>query len=232
MTGRWPVGGHAPRRAILERTGQRALVLLLGVLAVVLGGQGSAAAEPPFAVNELLTDRAGVLGTEADQVQQALEAVRTETGGALHVVLVDSFEGTTGDWTEQAASRSQIGSSYLLLAISVQDHTYSWWLGGGSPWDATEVEELISTAAEPGILAGDWSGATTMVAEGLRTGEVPAAAADEAHGDEDVRSSSATTTAVVGGLALVLLAAYQLFRSVTAGEDEPAGTERQPLTNA
>jgi uncharacterized membrane protein YgcG len=191
------------------------LVVLLGLLALLSTAIPTAAAEPPIAVDQLLTDRGGVLGTETAEAQQALEALREETAGALHVVLVSSFDGATGaDWVEQVATQSDIGSSYLLLAITTEGHTYEWWLGDTAPWDATRVDEVITAAGEPEVVAGNWAGAITAVAEGLRTGEIPAA--DTSNEAETSEWTSATTTAVVGFVILFVLAGHQLSRRAAA----------------
>jgi hypothetical protein len=211
-----------PSRGV--RRWHRVGAVLVAVLAFLLARPGSAAAEPPFAVDQLLTDRAAALGADPTQVQQALEAVRAGTGGALHVVLVSSFDGATGDdWAEQVAAQSDIGSSYLLLAVAVEDHTYEWWLGDTAPWDVTEVEQLVTAAAQPRVVDGDWGGAITALAEGLRTGEIP----ESAGGDEEETSewSAATTTAVVGSVVLLLLASHQLSRRAAARREQARAGE-------
>jgi uncharacterized membrane protein YgcG len=200
----------------------RVVAVLVGVLAFLLARPASASAEPPFAVDQLLTDRVGALGADPAPVQQALEAVRAETGGALHVVLVSSLEGATEDgWAEQVAAQSDIGSSSVLFAVAVEDHTYEWWLGDTAPWDVTAVEQLITTAAQPRVVDGDWNGAITALAEGLRTGEIPESAGGE---EETAEWSTATTTAIVGTVVLVLLAGHQLSRrSATRREQTRTG---------
>ena len=193
--------------------------MLFGVLAFLALGVHPAAAEPPVAVDQLLTDRGGALEADTAEVQQALEAVRLETGGSLHVVLVSSFDDVAGaDWVEQVAARSDIGSSYLLLAISTEGHTYEWWLGDTAPWEATNVGEVVSATGEPAVVAGDWASAITAVAEGLRTGEIPAAA-DLEHEDEAPVSTSATITAYVGFAALFVLAGHQFVRRAGGRQD-------------
>jgi hypothetical protein len=187
---------------------RRAVTVLIGLLALLLTGTAPAAADPPFAVQDLLTDRVGALGPEAAEVRNTLEAVRNETGGALHVVLVDGFEQADADWAEQVAAQSNLGSSYLLFAIAVDDSQYQWWLGDTFPWDVEQVDQLITTAAQPEVLNGNWSGAVTALADGLRTGEIP----DAPDGSGASSWTGATTTAVIGGAALVLLAAHQLSR--------------------
>ena len=192
-----------------SHTVRHVLTVLAGLLAFVLTGTGPAAAESPFAVTELLTDRAVVLGADAAELQRTLEALREETGGSLHVVLVSSFDGIASGWAEAAATQSNLGSSYLLVAMAVEDNEYQWWLGDDFPWDVTQVDQLITAAAQPEILNGNWSGAVTGLADGLRTGEIPETAEDAAG---STSWSGATTTAVIGGALLVLLAAHQLSR--------------------
>jgi hypothetical protein len=205
---------------------RRVLTVVVSLLAFVLTGAGPAAAETPFAVEELLTDRAGVLGTDSAEVQRVLEAVRDETGGSLHVVLVPTFDGATGsDWAEGVAAQSDLGSSYLLLAMAVEGNQYEWWLGDTFPYDVTEVDQLITAAAQPGVVAGDWSGAITALAQGLRSGEIPEGA-EEAGGS---RWSAGRTTAIVGGAALVLLAAHQLSRRTGARRTQSSDTEQQGM---
>ena len=214
-------GRPGPFRSMLAR--QRLLTVLLGVLAFLSAGLGPAVAGSPVGVDQLLTDRVGALGTETSEVQAALEAVRQETGGTLNVVLVSAFDEAAGaDWAEQVATQSDIGSSYVLLAIDVEGHTYQWWLGDTAPWGVTEVEQLMIAAARPQVVAGNWAGAITAVAEGLRTGDVPAVAGENEGGAAE--SSAATTTAVVGFVLLFLLAGYQFSRRTTARQRQPSDT--------
>ena len=204
--------------------------MLLAALALLLTSPNPAAAESPFPVDELLTDRVGALGAETAEVRQALESVREETGGALHVVLVSSFDGAAGaDWAEQVATQSDIGSSYLLLAIAVEGHTYEWWLGDATPWDVTTVEQLITAAARPEVAAGNWDSAITAVAEGLRTGEIPTVAVSSEA--QDSEWSAATTTAVIGSAVLIVLAAYQLSRR-GQGQGETDQQQAGPASGA
>jgi uncharacterized membrane protein YgcG len=65
----------------------RRLSVLIGVLAVLVLGAGSAAAEPPLRLDDRVTDRAGVLGTDGvAQVEAAVERLRAERGVDLFVV--------------------------------------------------------------------------------------------------------------------------------------------------
>jgi hypothetical protein len=212
-----------PRASLNASARYRILAVVVGVVAFLSTSPAPAVARSPVHVNQLLTDRVGALGTEADEVQQALEAVRRETDGTLYVVLVSGFgAGTGADWVEQVTTQSDIGPSHVLLAIDVAGPTYEWRLGDAAPWDVTEVEELITTAAEPEILEGHWAAAITAVAEGLRDGDLPAVAGHDEGGAAE--SSTATTTAVIGTIALVALAGYQFSRRTTARDRQTSET--------
>lgn len=186
----------------------RLITVLAGLAVLVLTGTGTAVAEPPFPVDDLLTDPNGVLGSDAAEVRRTLEAVRDETGGSLHVVLVPSFEEAGADWAEQVAAQSELGSSYFLFAMAVEDGEHQWWLGDTFPYDATEVDQLMTTAAQPEAINGNWSALVTALAEGLRTGEIPAGGEEAG----EAGWSAATTSAVIGGVLIVWLAARQLSR--------------------
>ena len=84
------------------------------------------------------------------------------------------------------------------------------------------MEQLMIAAARPQVVAGNWAGAITAVAEGLRTGDVPAVAGENEGGAAE--SSAATTTAVVGFVLLFLLAGYQFSRRTTARQRQPSDT--------
>lgn len=204
----------------------RVITVLAGFVVLLLTGKGPAFAEPPFAVDELLTDPNDVLGTEAAALQSTLEAVRDETGGSLYVVLVDSFEEAGADWAEQVATQSDLGSSYLLLAMAVNDNGYQWWMGDTFPWDVNQVEELIVAAAQPQVLNGNWSGAVTGLADGLRTGEIP----ETADGAGGTDWTAATTSAVIGGALLLLLAAHQWSRRSEAKQTRASEAQAQDPT--
>ncbi|MGY1915170.1 TPM domain-containing protein [Blastococcus sp. SYSU DS0973] len=204
----------------------RLITVLVGLAVLVLTGTGPAVAEPPFPVDDLLTDPNGVLGSDAAEVRRTLEAVRDETGGALHVVLVSSFEEAGADWAEQVATQSELGSSYLLFAMAVEDNEYQWWLRDTFPYDATEVDQLVTTAAQPEVINGNWSAAVTALAEGLRTGEIPSGGEEAG----EAGWSAATTSAVIGGVLLVLLAARQLSRRSQPTQTKAADAQAQGPT--
>jgi hypothetical protein len=149
----------------------RTLSLLAAVLAVlVLGGAGTAVAEPPFRVADRVTDRAGVLDpAQTAQVRQAIDRLAAERGYDLFVVLVDSFDGLDGqEWADDAANRSQLGVQDVLLAVAVGDRAYGLSDGRGLP----RVRQPGRRHPQPGRRAA--AAHERLVRRGDRPGRRPA----------------------------------------------------------
>ena len=68
----------------------RRRIALLVVLITGAMPAGIAMAEQPVALEAPVTDEAGVLGADADEVEDAVAELRAETGIALSAVLVPS----------------------------------------------------------------------------------------------------------------------------------------------
>nr|WP_243851081.1 TPM domain-containing protein [Modestobacter marinus] len=163
-------------------------------------------AEQPVALEAPVTDRAGVLGADADEVEDAVAELRAETGIALSAVLVPSFDGETddADWAELTAMESGLGAEEVLLAVATDEAAYEWWIGDESTLQPDAVRALADEQVEPAVVDGDWSGAVVAMADGLQSTDVV---------DPAMPSWSAARTAVVvlvlGG---VLTALYLVTR--------------------
>jgi hypothetical protein len=151
----------------------RRLSVLIAVLAVLMLGAGSAAAEPPMRLDDRVTDRAGVLGADGvAQVQAAIERLRAETGVDLFVVFVESFDGAGGqEWADETAVRSQLGEEDVLLAVAVGDRAYGVSVADGFPISESRVDEIRTEEVEPRLSAGAWAGAAVAMADGLRSSD-------------------------------------------------------------
>jgi TPM domain len=187
------------------------LSVLIGMLAALVLGAGSAAAEPPLRLDDRVTDRAGVLGPGGvAQVEEAVERLRSERGVDLFVVFVESFDGAGGqEWADQAAVRSQLGEEDALLAVAVGDRAYGVSVADGFPISESLVDEVRTEDVEPRLSAGAWAGAAVALADGLRSGG----------------GGGATLGLVLAGGAVAIGAgAYVLHRRRRrAGEAVPAG---------
>src|ERR687895_2011580 len=150
----------------------RRLSVLIAVLAVLMLGAGRAAAEPPMRLDDRVTDRAGVLGTDGvAQVQAAIERLRADTGVDLFVVFVESFDGAGGqEWADETAVRSQLGEEDALLAVAVRDRAYGVSVADGFPISESRVDDIRTEDVEPRLASGAWADAAVAMADGLRAG--------------------------------------------------------------
>jgi len=188
----------------------RRLSVLIGVLAVLVLGAGSAAAEPPLRLDDRVTDRAGVLApNEVAEIQEAIELLRAENDVDLFVVFVESFDGAGGEeWAHETAGLSQLGEEDALLAVAVGDRAYGLSVADGFPVDESRVDEIRTKDIEPRLSAEAWAGAAVATADGLRSGG---------------GGGMGLGLAVVGGAVVVGAGAYALHRRRRrAGEAAPA----------
>src|SRR3712207_890307 len=126
------MGGHATascaavRRVRLRlspspssrRSPLRRPVTVLGALALVLAGAGTASAEPPLEVTGQITDQGGVLGTGKPAAERAVADLAAEDELGLHAVFVSSFDDADpGEWAQDTAQLSGLDETDLLLEI-------------------------------------------------------------------------------------------------------------------
>ncbi|GII97652.1 TLP183/Psb32/MOLO-1 phosphatase superfamily protein [Sediminihabitans luteus] len=163
------------RRRSLARTlgpvraaGRAATTALLVIAASTVLTLAPASAEAPFDVPSQVTDDAGVLGTDAPAVQDALDAAFNATGYQLFVVYVDSFDGTDGEtWADQTATVSGLGAQDLLLAVAVDDRRYGVSVDVESGLSTSDVD-AVDDAARAALRDEDWSGAAIAAAQALQ----------------------------------------------------------------
>jgi hypothetical protein len=186
----------------------RRLSVLIGVLAVLVLGAGSAAADPPMRLDDRVTDRAGVLApADVAQIQDAIERLRAENGVDLFVVFVESFDGADGqEWADETARLSQLGTEDALLAVAVADRAYGVSLADGFPVDQSRVDEIRTEGVEPRLSAEAWAGAAIAMADGLRSSG---------------GGGFGLGLAVLGGAAVVGAGAYVLHRRRRRTADAP-----------
>ncbi|MFC4553817.1 TPM domain-containing protein [Georgenia faecalis] len=150
---------------------RRALVLLLPLvacLAVVLGGLATpAAAAPPVALQDDITDEVGVLDADATEVQAAIDELAEDANLQLFVVYVDTFNGLSQEaWAEQTYQASNMGGNDVLLAVAVEDRNY--YLGGDTAVvSQAAANQVAASWTEPELRGDNWAGAAIATAEGL-----------------------------------------------------------------
>jgi uncharacterized membrane protein YgcG len=190
----------------------RSFFVVLGALALLLAGAGPAAAEPPLAVSDRITDDVDVLGDE-QTVRAAIEDLTADSEIDLYVVFVSSFDTENGtDWIEETARLSELEGSDMLLAVAVGDETYEygWWVDDSFPLPQVDLENVMTTEVAPEFESGNWDTGSIALAEQLRSMTVL--------GGEETQTpawSATTTTQVVGGLAVVLIGAHLFSRRRT-----------------
>ncbi len=187
----------------------------LAVLAaLVLGGAGTALAEPPFRVGGAVEDRAGVLAPgDADRIGEATARLREANGTQLFVVFVEGFDGADGAaWADDTARLSQFGEDDALLAVAVGERAYG--LSVDSPQTVSDGDITAARrAGEERLSANDWAGAAIAVADRLRGG-----------GDGGLGIGAA----VVGGVVVVGGGAYLLTRRRRTRPVAPAQAPAPP----
>lgn len=165
---------------------------LAAALAVVPTTVASATDPVRLGADHVL-DEAGVLSSsEQDDAEARLAELTDATGMDLFVVFVDSFSnpGDAPGWTDAVAQMNGLGSSDYLLAVAVDDRTYSFNADPSGPISASQ-QAGIERAIESRLSDDEWAGAIT-------------AAADEMQGDGGA-GALRTTLIVVGVIALALI---------------------------
>jgi len=186
----------------------RRLATALVALSFVLLAAAPAAASAPMDLSDRITDEAGALPADDSSVRAAVEAVSADSDADLYVVFVPSFDAEDADvWAEETAARSELEETDVLLAVASGDDTYeySWWMDDSSPLSGTELEERIDSEVVPALDAGTWDAAVIAMAD-----QVQSLAGGPERGW--ATWSAGTTMSVVGGLAVVLVAAHLFSR--------------------
>lgn len=151
----------------------RLLSLLLAVLtmgALVAPTVPTADAEPPFRLTDYVTDTAGVLDAGAlDEVKTAVDDLYTARKIRLWVVYVNDFAGQTGvAWAQRAMRINNFQPAQdAILAVATQDRDYAL-LAGTEILSDSDQANLRRNEVEPALRQGDWAGAATVTATGLK----------------------------------------------------------------
>lgn len=111
-------------------------------------------------------DNAGVLD-DAAAAEAAIDEAFDRTGVSLFVVLVDTFESPSDadGWAGETAVRNGLGADDVLLAIAVQDRTYSLSADFDTLDDAQY--DAVLSRIEQSLRDDDWDGAIVGAAEAL-----------------------------------------------------------------
>ncbi len=130
----------------------------------------TARAEPPFRLTDYVTDRAAVLDAGSlAEVRTAVDDLYTARRVRLWVVYVDDFSGQTGvAWAQRAMRLNDFQPDQdAILAVATQDRDYALLAGTGILSDSDQAN-LRRNEVEPALRQGDWAGAATVTATGLK----------------------------------------------------------------
>ncbi|WP_293242389.1 TPM domain-containing protein [Mycolicibacterium sp.] len=151
----------------------RLLGMLLAVLtagALLAPNLPTAQADPPARLTGYVTDSAGVLDASGlTQVKGAVDDLYNARRVRLWVVYVDSFSGQTGvAWAQRAMRINDFQPDQdAILAVATQDRDYALLAGTGILSDSDQAN-LRRNEVEPALRQGDWAGAATAAAAGLK----------------------------------------------------------------
>lgn len=130
----------------------------------------AAGAEPPFRLQDQVTDRAGVLSApQKSKVASTLDRLYDTHRIKLWVVYVDNFnEQGFLAWSQKTMTISDFGDNDALLAIAVQDRALAFQvpstISGGT---STVADDIRRNQIEPALRRGDWAGAAIAAADQL-----------------------------------------------------------------
>ena len=140
--------------------------VLGGIVLAVLTVGPAVADEPVDLGSSPVLDAAGVLD-DPTAAEAAIDDAFQRTGVSLFVVLVDTFESPSDAdaWTDATVQRNGLGVDDVLLAIAVEDRTYSL-SADFETLDDAQFDAVVQTV-ETALRDEDWDGAVTGAATTL-----------------------------------------------------------------
>jgi TLP18.3/Psb32/MOLO-1 phosphatase superfamily protein len=148
------------------------LLAVLTVGALLTPTLPTANAAPPLRLTNYVTDDAGVLDSAAlSSVQGAVTGLYDARRVRLWVVYVPTFSGQTGTaWAQRAMEINDFQPEQdAILAVATQDRDYALLAGKGIMSNSDQAD-LRRNQVEPALRQGDWAGAATAAANGLKDG--------------------------------------------------------------
>lgn len=197
-------------------------VALFVIAFTFLLASAPAAAEPPFNVPGMITDRAGALsGDDEQRIQQSFDRLTDESGLQMFVVYVETFDGMDGQtWANETATASGLGTDDILLAVALEDRSFGISVTDELDLTDDELDDVRQNDIRPALSDEDWAGAAVAGADGYR---------EAATGS----GGGSATPWVVGGIAVVGAGAagwWVLRRRARAGQaGGVVGPDGQPV---
>ncbi len=216
------------------RLSRLAIALAAGALLAL--APTAAFADGPMRLDTQLTDEADVLGSRQGEAQAALDELRSRTGLQLFVVFVHSFDGDPAqEWTDETATRSDLGDRDGLLAVATRDRSYAYSFDQAFPLTDAQLADVARVAIEPALAQNDWAGAVVGASDGYAAALAgqPIPPPRVTPGQPDTSSGGGVNGALVGGLVAAGavgaagVGGYAYYRSrrrkAAAGAQQPQG---------
>lgn len=151
------LGGASPSTAAHGPTGSAP--------ARATGALGALPAAEPMNLRDEITDEAGVL-EDPEGLQEEIDRLQQEHGVQVFAVFVDSFDGSSDQWGRDTFDASGMGSDDVLLAVAVEDRSYTTY-GGTGTLSQADGATLRREYIEPALAQEDWDGAVSGTVEGI-----------------------------------------------------------------
>ena len=139
--------------------------------ALVLGTPAAAIATDPVQLGSgRVLDEVGVLGgSDAAEIESAIDALNSDSGADLWVVYVDEFTNPSdaAEWTNTTAEANGLGPSQYLLAVATEQRTYYLSGATGGPVNNEQLGAIEQQLVQPRLSDEDWAGAAVAAASGL-----------------------------------------------------------------
>lgn len=176
------------------------LIAGIGLAGLLIVPGGAAWAEDPVTLNPTtkIVDTANSLGSRTGEVSQAIQALNSDHGIVLHVVIVDSFTNPTDRkaWVTDVAETAGIGSNSAILAIA--SGTRQLYLGTANDSKITEAQR---TTIQSEVTGPPLSGSTPDYAQAaIDTATALGKAADGGNGTLTEGSGSGAGVLVGAGV--------------------------------
>lgn len=174
-----------------------------------------ASATPPVAIppGQFVVDDAGVLGSEASRVRDAVRQLQERESQNLFVVLVDEFSSPNDPeaWVNDVAEKKGMGPSDSILAIAVDARQLRLKSDNAGPiaeHDQAIANEYILPELRGGNLtASDWADAAVGATKGIEaaaSGDLAGSGDARGAGSPDAGSDSGSAAPwIIGGVVVV-----------------------------
>ena len=207
------------------KTKRLGAVLGLSVTAL-LGSATAASAVPPVTIppGQFVVDDAGVLGSESEEVRNAVTETRQESGYTLFVVYVDEFTNPSdrAAWGDEVVAKRNLGEREALLSIATESREFQ--VSAPADTALTAQQESAMTKAVTDELFGkesisseDWAAAAVSAAEALESGRSGSTGGGSSSGAGIAPILLIGGIILLGGGALFLFVRSRNKGAVTAG---------------